>query len=132
VPIDRGSGRIAHVRRERLNVANRRIADVADRERGRLNWADSALAGVASGMTGVRAIADIQLRARSTLHRPKPMLTCSVSALDRGCSLIEIQSTESADSFPVWLALFCQWDATLNSHVDPLGDHLPVADGDRF
>src|SRR5271154_7153626 len=33
--------------------------------------ADSARTGVASGRTGVRAIADIQLRARRTLHRPK-------------------------------------------------------------
>jgi hypothetical protein len=36
-----------------------------------LSWAESAPRGVASGRTGVRAIADIQLRARSTLHRPE-------------------------------------------------------------
>jgi hypothetical protein len=47
-----------------LNVANRRKAVVTDRIRGRDSWADSALTGVASGRTGVRAIAVIPLRAR--------------------------------------------------------------------
>jgi hypothetical protein len=43
---------------------NRRIADIADRGLGRLNWAVSAPAGVASARTGVRAKAAIQLQAR--------------------------------------------------------------------
>ena len=38
--------------------------------RQRRIWADSVLTGAASGKTGVRAIADIPSRARSTLHRP--------------------------------------------------------------
>jgi hypothetical protein len=50
---------------------SRRKPAVADRDLGRLNWAGSAPTGVSSGRTGIRAIADIQLRARSTLHRPK-------------------------------------------------------------
>jgi hypothetical protein len=41
---------------------NRREADIADRTLGSLNWAGSAPAGVASGRTGVRAKAAIQLR----------------------------------------------------------------------
>ena len=44
VPIDIGStrlGRVEHVRGERLNVASRRLADIADRVRGRDSWADS-------------------------------------------------------------------------------------------
>ena len=50
---------------------SRRIADIADCARGRLNWAGSALTGVASGRTGVRAKAAIPLRARNRLYRPK-------------------------------------------------------------
>jgi carnitine 3-dehydrogenase len=37
------------------NGRSRRIPVVADRVRGRLSWAESALTGVASGTTGVRA-----------------------------------------------------------------------------
>ena len=48
-----------------------RIADVADRGLGRLNWAESAPTKVASGRTGIRAIAVVPLHARSRLHRPK-------------------------------------------------------------
>ena len=53
------------------NGRSRRIADVADRVRGRLSWADSAPTRVASGRTGVRAIPVIPYRARNTGHRPK-------------------------------------------------------------
>jgi hypothetical protein len=47
---------------------SRRIADVADRDPGRLNWAESGPTRIASGRIGVRAKAVIPLRARSTLH----------------------------------------------------------------
>ena len=43
-----------NIRPQQLNGANRRIAAVRDRVRGRLNWAESAPTGVASGRTGVR------------------------------------------------------------------------------
>jgi hypothetical protein len=49
---------------------SRRIADVADPDRGCLNWADSAPTTAASGTTAVRTIAVIELRARNSLHRP--------------------------------------------------------------
>ena len=42
-----------------------------------LNWAESAPTSVASGKTGVRAMAAIPLRAWSMLHRPEPVLQCS-------------------------------------------------------
>ena len=45
-------------RRETFD-GSRRLADVADRFRGRLSWAESATTGAASGMTGVRAIASV-------------------------------------------------------------------------
>ena len=50
---------------------SRREAVVADRGLGRLNWAGTALNGIASGRTGVRAKAVIPLRARNRLYRPK-------------------------------------------------------------
>jgi hypothetical protein len=53
------------------DVSNRRKAPVADRRLGRLNWAESPPIEVASGKTGVRAIAVIPLRARNSLHRPE-------------------------------------------------------------
>jgi len=40
-----------------MSVRFRREADIAERDRRRLNWAESAPTGVASGKTGVRAIA---------------------------------------------------------------------------
>jgi hypothetical protein len=43
----------------------RRKPVVADRGLGRLNWADSAPSGVASGRAGIPAIAAVPLRARS-------------------------------------------------------------------
>ncbi len=49
---------------------SRRIADVADRGLGRLNWAGSGPTGIVSGRAGVRAKAVIPLQARNTLHRP--------------------------------------------------------------
>jgi hypothetical protein len=45
---------------------NRRLADIAVRGLGRLNWADSAPTGAASGTTGVRVIAVIA----DTVQRP--------------------------------------------------------------
>jgi hypothetical protein len=53
----------------------RRIADVAGRGLGRLSWAESAPTMVASGGTGVRAIAVVPLRARKWHHRPKQAST---------------------------------------------------------
>jgi hypothetical protein len=47
----------ADSRRQRLNVAGRRLADVANPDPERLNWRESALTGAGSGRTGVRAIA---------------------------------------------------------------------------
>ena len=38
-------------------------------DRERLKWADSGPSGTAWRRTGVRAIADVQLRARRRLHR---------------------------------------------------------------
>jgi hypothetical protein len=59
----------AHLRRL-SDVSNRRKPDISFGGRERRGWAESRPIGVASGGTRVRAIADIQLRARSTLHRP--------------------------------------------------------------
>jgi hypothetical protein len=44
-------------------------ADVADHGPGRLDWADSAPKGIASGRIGVQAKPVIPLRARSGLNR---------------------------------------------------------------
>ena len=57
------------IRRDCLNVAYRRVADVADHGPGRLDWADSAPKGIGSGRTGVQAKPVIPLRARSGLNR---------------------------------------------------------------
>ena len=46
---------IATARDHALNCRSRRIADVADRGLGRLDWADSGLTGVTSGTTGIWA-----------------------------------------------------------------------------
>jgi hypothetical protein len=43
-----------------------RLADIADRGLERPNWADCGPTGVASGRTGVRAVAAIPLRARNS------------------------------------------------------------------
>ena len=64
----------------RGDVAYRRIADVADCGLGRLSWAESALAGVASGRTGVRAKAAAPLRARNRLSRPFATIDAAGSA----------------------------------------------------
>jgi hypothetical protein len=58
----------AHLRRL-SDVSNRRLADVADRGLGRLNWADSRPKRVASGRTGPRAKAVIPLRGVSIFCR---------------------------------------------------------------
>jgi CRISPR associated protein Cas1 len=47
---------------------SRRLADVADRVLGRLNWAGSAPTRVGSGRTGLRAKAAVPLRARNRFH----------------------------------------------------------------
>jgi hypothetical protein len=62
------------IRPERLNVANRRSPDVADRGRGRRSWADSGSTRVASGRTGVRGKAPIKWRTRNTLPDLGPAL----------------------------------------------------------
>src|SRR5271166_1530308 len=67
----RADGARCRARTNAMDGRNRRIADVADRGLGRLNWAESAPTEVASGRTGVRGIAVIRLRARNRLHRPK-------------------------------------------------------------
>src|ERR1700677_1387205 len=54
---------------------SRRRAVVAECRRECRRWADTGRTWIALGRTGARAIADIQLRARSTLHRPKQMST---------------------------------------------------------
>jgi hypothetical protein len=64
------SGRLT-VRRSARNVSCRREADIANRGLGRLNRADSAPTGTALGMTAVRAIAALPLRAQNSLHCPK-------------------------------------------------------------
>jgi hypothetical protein len=69
VIVTRCKSAAADIRRERLNVADRREADIADWDDGRRIWADSAPTGVASGRTGVRAKAAVPLRARNGLHR---------------------------------------------------------------
>ena len=48
---------------------SRRKAPVADRRLGRLNWADSAPKEIASGRTGVHAIAVVPWRARNRVPR---------------------------------------------------------------
>jgi hypothetical protein len=58
---------------------NRRLADIAQRGLGRLNWADCGRTGVASGRIGARAIAAIRLRARNMLHRPKQTFVCGAA-----------------------------------------------------
>jgi hypothetical protein len=45
------------------DVLNRREADISDHGGERLSWAKSAPTRIASGRTGVRAKADIPLRA---------------------------------------------------------------------
>jgi hypothetical protein len=71
-PVDRSlgnfaSGRLSSTRKHdahiRISVRSRRKPAVADRDLGRLNWAESEPIGVASGRTGVRAKAGIPLRA---------------------------------------------------------------------
>ena len=52
----------AHLRRL-SDVSNRRLADVADPNPGRLSWAGSAPTRVPSGRTGVRAKAAVPMRA---------------------------------------------------------------------
>jgi len=61
---------------------SRRIADVADHGLGRLDWAENAPTGVASGRTGVTEKAVVPLRARNTLHRPSETISIR-SAIDR-------------------------------------------------
>ncbi len=52
-----------------MDGRNRRIADVADRGLGRLNWADTERTWIASGRTGVGAIGFVPVWARSGLYR---------------------------------------------------------------
>jgi hypothetical protein len=59
---------VAHLRRLG-GVSNRRKEDTAGAGLGRLSWAESAPTGVASGRTGVRAVAVIPLCARNGLNR---------------------------------------------------------------
>jgi hypothetical protein len=59
--------RVADHRIYRPNVAKRRLADIAESRGVRLNWADSAPTGVASGRTGVQA--------KAVFHREREMAT---------------------------------------------------------
>jgi hypothetical protein len=54
--------------RERLDVSDRRKADIAYRGLGRLSWPERGSSGVASGTTGVRAKARIH-RSLNTVSR---------------------------------------------------------------
>ena len=67
----RADGAPCRARTNAMDGRNRRLADVADHGLGRLNWADSAPTGTASGTTGVRAIAALPSRARNSPRRPE-------------------------------------------------------------
>src|ERR1700722_7823625 len=54
--------------------SNRREADIAERDRRRLNWAESERIGVVSIRFGFRAKAAVQLRTRKRVHRPGDLL----------------------------------------------------------
>jgi hypothetical protein len=64
---------------QRKTVRSRRIADVADRGLGRLNWAESTRTRVASGRTGVWAKAVVPLRAQNSPHCSKRAFTGATS-----------------------------------------------------
>jgi hypothetical protein len=61
---------------------SRRKPAVADRGLGRLNLADSAPTAVASGRTGVRAIAAVAPRARRYASRPNRKFSAPVGLLN--------------------------------------------------
>jgi hypothetical protein len=71
----------AHLR-HRADVSCRRKAALVGREKGRRDWAESAPTRVASGRTGVRAIAVVPLQARMGFAARRDGVcipTCSVS-----------------------------------------------------
>src|SRR5580700_4845932 len=67
----RADGARCRARTNAMDGRNRRKPAVADRDLGRLNWAETGPTRLASGRTGVGAKAALPLRARSRLHRPE-------------------------------------------------------------
>jgi hypothetical protein len=71
----RSPHRLANDRNVRTpDGSNRREADIAERDRRRLNWAESERIGVVSIRFGFRAKAAVQLRTRKRVHRPGDLL----------------------------------------------------------
>jgi hypothetical protein len=75
----RGASRLANGRSRRQPVIARSLCVCR-------NWADCGPTTVASARTGVRAIADVLLRARSALHRPTRSRQIRVRARCKGQS----------------------------------------------